>query len=1340
MSYFVNPKTAEEIRQRTAGQSEPIALMLWSGGAYFKNPDKVAGYTTTAPARWGEKLFVRGDMDDVAEILPDVVAPQDNWLVEPLTPHPAHVKTKDLVAEAIRATREADNNPPPVRGVDMFTFDDVRSRWNKDITDDEYRIWCHYQTGRMFSPMMVNSPDNGWHQYAGKLTDAEMLAYFDRGLVGYDGKEWLPASMFFSGDIYERMNELVEHRDSVVRMVGPDRYEQQMRRVREATPQQLRLSDTKSERLMIKLFDPFIKRFTLSSFVTGRVFDEPISLLRGFLYWIQSLPKSKFVHGSNYYDITEYYINNASFPKDTDEKVKQDTLRKAQRDCNELWGEYLADIITSETQQMIEVSWNREFNRWAQRPFNSIPLGFEMNKYFGTGDLKPSDALWEGVRFLNAVGSGCVAYDVGVGKTMTAILAMAQAMYSGQCRRPVVVVPNPTYYKWIAECVGQYDENGNCISHGILPHFRDRVNDYYNLRGEYLINMMQRPPQDYTITFLTFEALDEIGMTDKFAETVGRQLLDIMDGSRTAREYQKVREDVDALLGEMNSETVVAIDDLGFDYIVLDEAHNMKKLFTNVRAADDKEAEDDKGRYQMNTGKPSKQAVKTFMVTQYINSISRGRNVVLLTATPFTNNPLEIFSMLVLVAYEKLRQNGIVNIRAFFDLFVAETTEYVVTASNRIELKSVVKGFDNRTTLQGLVFGSMIHKTGEEAKVVRPTKVEYPRLKGPDGVPLDEDMQVDTALQPTPVQREWMREIAKLALGEANRVESLLPRHYFDPKTGRVYASALLAVSLGRQCILSPYLMRAKRTKDMPGQQRIVEDDDIEGEGDDESGNYIYFLNKPNPTAEELFESSPKLQYTLGCIKTIKAHHESRNEEMSGVVIYLDGATEFHRPIMDYMAEQLGLSNTQVAVINGKTSKKTKENIKERFLAGKVKVLMGSSTIKEGIDLQIRSTTLFNLTLPFNPTDLQQLHGRIWRQKNQHSFVRIATPLVEDSVDIFLFQKLDEKTARINTIWYRAGRVNVLNVDDFNPEELKFALMTDPEQRAKIEIENATAELKHKHTVLTENIKNLNEAAETIRMFNEVQVQVDQWHREAREWMELDVMQVRARLKANDYTRKDVLERDENRERRIDSILDADNDPENQPKASYAVIKFHANNDLGEYGEAKGRLIERKEEVDRQLKRTDQLTRLQKNVLNQYNVTVVDDLQPVMNDMDKELAVVNDRLKELQSEEYKNEVVARLKQEREESVNRSRPVEYRVQQFTTHNHLLSCLKDVHDCSIDEQVVRIKKGAVVQLPTMTEANTKDADKERKRKRMVMMAKAAAARARALEIDITESIAA
>lgn len=1335
--YTINPATASDLRAQTRHASAPIPLTLWMDGRYFKTDPlkRVAGYETMVPAQWREKLYVKGDMDDLAEILPNVVAPQDNWLVQPLKPHPAALKTKDLVHEALKATRLADANPPPAIGADMFTFDEVRRQWNGDITDDEYIIWCHYQTGKMFSTLKVNDPSNGWNQYKRDLTDADFMAYFKRGMVGYDGHEWVPASLFYSGDVYEKIDSLlngerggVRNRQLIVNMLGEDGYNSQIDRLRAAAPKMLRLSDTKSERLALKVFDPFIHKFKVTSLATGRTFDDAIGLRSGYYHWIKELPKSKFKNGSNYSNIWDYYIHKESFPQDTPAPVKEETLRKAALDCNELWGEYLADIITSETQQYIEAVWNREYNRWSERPFLSIPLGFEMNKNFGTGPINPGEALWEGVRFLNAVGSGCVAYDVGVGKTMTAILAAAQAMYSGQCKRPVIIVPNPTYYKWIAETIGRYDENGKCIEQGVLPHFKGRVNDYYNLRGEYLQNMMQHPPQDYTITFLTFEALDEIGMSDAFQKTVGAELLDILDGSRNARDYQQMREDVERLMGEINANTSVMIDDLGFDYVVLDEAHNMKKLFTSVRSAAEADDNKDAGRYSMNSGKPTKRAMKMFMVSQYINNLTAGRNVVLLTATPFTNNPLEIFSMLVLVAYEKLKKNGVSNIRQFFDLFVNESSEYVINASNSIQLKAVVKGFDNRQILQQLVFGSMIHKTGEEAKVPRPIKVVYPRMKA-DGVTLPEDMQVDTALQPTDVQRHWMKEIAKLALNEKSAVEQFLGPSYYDTTSDNLFAASLLAVSLGRQCILSPYLLRAKRGG-METAATIT--DEGEGEDDGNSGEYIYFLGKPNPTALELFDSSPKLQYTLGCIKTIKAHHDKRNEPMGGVVIYLDGATDFHRPIMDYMADELGLKRNEVAVINGKTSKDQKESTKKRFLEGKVKVLMGSSTIKEGIDLQIKSTTLFNLTLPWNPTDLQQLEGRIWRQKNEHSHVRIVTPLIEDSVDIFLFQKLDEKTARINTIWYRAGRINVLNVDDFNPEELKFALMTDPEQRAKMEIEQTTVKIDNQRAVLEENITSLTDAHETIRIFNEIQSQIEHWYKEANAYCQGQLSLVRARLKVNEYTRKDALESDERKESRISGMLDAAQDADNQPKATYAIIKYHVNNYVD--GDEMMAFSERKDEVDRQIKRADQLTRLQKNVLNPYNVTVTDDLTLILADLQKELEVVMAEQIKLKSDDHKKAVIARLVKEREDSIARSRPVSHRIEQFTTHNHLLSCLREIHDCTLDEQVVRIKKGAVVPMTATAIGKVDAPDKAKKIKMMEMKAKAGAARARALDLDV------
>jgi hypothetical protein len=52
-------------------------------------------------------------------------------------------------------------------------------------------------------------------------------------------------------------------------------------------------------------------------------------------------------------------------------------------------------------------------------------------------------------------------------------------------------------------------------------------------------------------------------------------------------------------------------------------------------------------------------------------------------------------------------------------------------------------------------------------------------------------------------------------------------------------------------------------------------------------------------------------------------------------------------------------------------------------------------------------------------------------------------PLVQDSMDVFVFQKLEEKTGRINDIWFKADRGNVLDVESLDPQEVKLALITD---------------------------------------------------------------------------------------------------------------------------------------------------------------------------------------------------------------------------------------------------------------------------------------------------------
>lgn len=91
---------------------------------------------------------------------------------------------------------------------------------------------------------------------------------------------------------------------------------------------------------------------------------------------------------------------------------------------------------------------------------------------------------------------------------------------------------------------------------------------------------------------------------------------------------------------------------------------------------------------------------------------------------------------------------------------------------------------------------------------------------------------------------------------------------------------------------------------------------------------------------------------------------------------------------------------------------------------------------------------------------------------------------MNDSIDSLLYQKHDEKRSRINEIWtYKAG--DTLNVEDINPEELKFELIKDPQKRAKLILENGIDSPDFKFTG-TKNIQNeLNKVNSRIKSFEE---------------------------------------------------------------------------------------------------------------------------------------------------------------------------------------------------------------------------------------------------------------
>jgi superfamily II DNA or RNA helicase/superfamily II DNA/RNA helicase len=841
----------------------------------------------------------------------------------------------------------------------------------------------------------------------GDANASELARLIRAGALFQMEGELVPFPVYAYGNMYDRLQQLKADRTEIEALHGAAAYVRQLAVITSQMPPRLSVNDPDpSRRPKILCVSGFAGEFKVGGLreSTGIVLEKELTLVEAFKEWLRVADAGLF-RNSSAAEVSSIYIDGRRI---TDPKLDEEARRQVKADArNEgeaAFERFLHEALAFDDQERLDLHWNRLYNGQSELPHDRVPVGFEASARFKQSELEIRPAQREGIAFMNAVGSGIIAYDVGVGKTLTAIVTMADAICSGKVRRPLVVVPNPTFQKWAAEITGFTDAQGRHVP-GILSHTGITVNAWYNLGKESAAGIdFKNPVPERSITLVTYEGFKKIGFSNSVMDEMLGELSVILDqdgGDRSARDEEKDNGKYREMLGVGMKGTLCDIDTMGFDMLVIDEAHRCKNIFDSVKAEDDK-----RRRFGMQ-GAVSETGIKAFFLCNYIQR-RFGRNVMLLTATPFTNSPLEIYSMLSLVAYDAMRRAGILNIHQFFELFVQETTEMVVNYKEEMVPKDVVKRFNNRVILQKLIYNHVAYKTGEEAGVRRPCKLNLPRVNQlKDGrlerLPAAE--QALTFLRMTDLQREMQNAIIEDAQAATK---------------GRLKLGMLFR-ALGRSLdnALSPFLLP----------------------------------EAPLPVdCYEFVEESPKIKYACACIQSVRDWHRERGQKVSGQVIYMNRGKQFFHLVKEYLEKRVGFvkglpyqrkSFDEVEVITSEMAMSRKEDIKEAFLEGVVKVIIGTATIREGIDLQKNSTVLYNLYPEWNPTDIRQLEGRIWRQGNRFGYVRIVMPLVQDSMDVFVFQKLEEKTHRINDIWYRGDRGNVLDLESLDPEEVKLALLSD---------------------------------------------------------------------------------------------------------------------------------------------------------------------------------------------------------------------------------------------------------------------------------------------------------
>lgn len=850
------------------------------------------------------------------------------------------------IVEEVKEKKEKTREQVMIQGERAAA--DVVSKYAKPMDALEERIWKA-------------------REWDGSVDDASI----PKERLNYRDGKWYSDWDYYSGNIYERLDQA--ERDK--KKSGAERSEQlkkQIERLKEILPERKTVAD-----IYLSVLDRNLESITDPN-------ENTVQQL--FVRWLDKLPLAAF-EGGQKYEIVHYVHQIPVRGYDED---KNEAVRKRRRIVGEkLFQKFYKTELAPEMQEKLEESFNRRFNGNVKPDYAKMPFYAKgLSNTFEGSDFTIRKSQLELIAFFKQKGVGIGAHDVGYGKTIAGIVALFEMMQAGWVKKPVLVVPNGVYDKWIKEILECYPA-ANIIGLGNLGANAKVGKNLSIKEGE--------------ITIMSYEALTKIKFRPETEAELVKDLQDVMkdlNAKKTKRDDEKGGDTIIQTIGRVSIGAEYYFEDFGFDAMMVDELHNFKNIFSTAKSARTVKKNGQKGEegsniteYRSLTGTSSARGVKMFLLSQYILKHNNGRNFFGLTATPFTNSPIEIYSVLSLVARQRLIQMGIRNINDFVSVFMEMKDKDVIKHGGEIGRGMVVENFQNAQALQDLIRDYIDFKAGDDAPDIAAKRPER--------------LIKEYKLSPTQEQIDYM--IRAEALNDVKPSKD-------NPEKGGILA----AITEMRKITLSPYLSRYS------------------------TGEF--------PTEKQFVEQSPKIQLMMKMIAENK-----KNGAGTGQVVYMPMGVEFIPLLKQYLVDEIGFKKDEVASITGKTTHQIKENVKNGFNAGEIKVVIGTDTIKEGIGLQVNATDLYILSYPWRPTDLVQLHGRIWRQGNRWSKVRIHNLSLADTIDSFMAQKLAEKTARIQNLWSFRG--NVLPSEELDFEQAKFELIRDPVRRVQVEQVFATTEL-----------------------------------------------------------------------------------------------------------------------------------------------------------------------------------------------------------------------------------------------------------------------------------------
>ena len=631
--------------------------------------------------------------------------------------------------------------------------------------------------------------------------------------------------------------------------------------------------------------------------------------------------------------LLEYALENTTphitYPVQAGDKTVRvpdtEAIQSAHRKIEIIRSRYLEWLkrLSGTDKNLLEILYNNTFNCYVLRQYDGSHLKFPglNRKALGIEDLYSSqkDAAWRIIQNRGAL----IDHEVGLGKTLTMIVAAMEMKRLGIVHKPMIVAMKAN--------VAQIRDTFK-LAYPLAKILAPGENDFTPVKRRQLFHGIKNNNWDCII--LTHDQFGMIPQSPEIQEQIFRTelgniemdltTLKMMGGSVSKSMLKGLEIRKSNLEGKLNSilyaienrkDLGVNFQEMNIDHLFVDESHKFKNLTFTTRH--------NRVAGLGNMAGSQKALNMLFAVRTLQEKFKADLCVTFLSGTPISNSLTEMYLIFKYLRPNEMERQQISNFDAWAAVYARKTVDFEFSVTNEIRAKERYRYFIKVPELALFYNAITDYKTGKHINLDKP-----------------EIEEVLVNISPSAVQQDFTRRLMQFArTGDATLI-------------GRKVLTA--EEDMGRMLIATNF------AKKMAVDMRLIS---AEKFGD-------YHNNKVNV-----------------CARNVAAIYDESRANRGTQIIFSDIGTpregfNIYDALQEKLINDFNIPAAELTFIHSWTDRQ-KPELFRRMNSGEIRVLIGSTEkAGTGLNVQQRVVAMHHLDIPWKPSELEQRDGRGARQGN----------------------------------------------------------------------------------------------------------------------------------------------------------------------------------------------------------------------------------------------------------------------------------------------------------------------------------------------------------------------